>query len=182
MPGFYYPGNYSLIRVQLKPHPATPAPAVDDLSVEISRAGNIIALRFCLAGQLSVLRIPNPGSPQRANGLWQHSCFEIFVRQPRGTAYDEYNFSPNRQWQRYHFSDYRLGESQPDTPPPQIAVLQQPDQLSLITSISVPDGPLQVGLSAVLEAADGGLSYWALEHPGEKPDFHHSDAFALNIE
>jgi len=36
-------------------------------------------------------------------------------------------------------------------------------------------------LSAVIEATDGSLSYWALEHPADKPDFHHPDSFALEL-
>jgi hypothetical protein len=29
--------------------------------------------------------------------------------------------------------------------------------------------------------ADGVLSYWALQHPPGNSDFHHADAFALQI-
>ena len=36
-------------------------------------------------------------------------------------------------------------------------------------------------LSAVIEASDG-LSYWALRHPADKPDFHDADGFALLLE
>jgi hypothetical protein len=43
------------------------------------------------------------------------------------------------------------------------------------------EGTLQIGLAAVVEAQDGTLSYWALKHPGGKPDFHHPDAFALKL-
>jgi hypothetical protein len=41
---------------------------------------------------------------------------------------------------------------------------------------------LWVGLSAVVEDLNDSLSYWALKHPPGKPDFHHSDNFALQIE
>jgi len=34
----------------------------------------------------------------------------------------------------------------------------------------------------VVEELDGSHSYWALRHPPGKPDFHHSDAFALEIQ
>jgi hypothetical protein len=40
---------------------------------------------------------------------------------------------------------------------------------------------LRLGLSAVVEASDGTLSYWALNHPVAKPDFHHPDSFALEL-
>jgi hypothetical protein len=41
---------------------------------------------------------------------------------------------------------------------------------------------LRLGLSAVIEDDNGSLSYWALKHPSGKPDFHHPDAFALEID
>jgi hypothetical protein len=41
--------------------------------------------------------------------------------------------------------------------------------------------PLQLALSTVIEDARGTLSYWALTHPPGKPDFHHRDAFVLEV-
>jgi hypothetical protein len=38
-----------------------------------------------------------------------------------------------------------------------------------------------LGLSAVVEHADGARSYWALQHPPGKPDFHHPDSFAMQL-
>ena len=38
---------------------------------------------------------------------------------------------------------------------------------------------LRLALSPVIE--DGALSYWALRHPPGRPDFHHQDAFTLEI-
>jgi hypothetical protein len=34
----------------------------------------------------------------------------------------------------------------------------------------------------VIEEIDGALSYWALRHAPGKPDFHHRDAFALELD
>jgi hypothetical protein len=45
-----------------------------------------------------------------------------------------------------------------------------------------PGARLSVALSAVIEDNRGMLSYWALKHPPGKPDFHHRDGFALEIE
>jgi hypothetical protein len=39
----------------------------------------------------------------------------------------------------------------------------------------------RLGLSAVIEEAGGRQSYWALAHPQGRPDFHHSDCFALEV-
>jgi ABC-type uncharacterized transport system permease subunit len=43
-------------------------------------------------------------------------------------------------------------------------------------------GRLALALSVVVEHEDGVLSYWALAHPAAKPDFHHRDAFVLELE
>lgn len=44
------------------------------------------------------------------------------------------------------------------------------------------DGTLLVGLTAVIEDHDGQVSYWALAHRAEKPDFHSAAGFVLEIE
>jgi hypothetical protein len=41
---------------------------------------------------------------------------------------------------------------------------------------------LRLGLAAVIERTDGGHSYWALTHPGDRPDFHDPAGFVLQIE
>ncbi|MCC6173187.1 MAG: DOMON-like domain-containing protein [Gammaproteobacteria bacterium] len=41
---------------------------------------------------------------------------------------------------------------------------------------------IRLGLSSVLEAADGSLSYWALHHPSARPDFHNEGGFMLELE
>lgn len=41
---------------------------------------------------------------------------------------------------------------------------------------------VRLGLSAVLEGADGSLSYWALHHPSARPDFHNEGGFQLELE
>jgi len=43
------------------------------------------------------------------------------------------------------------------------------------------EGPWELGLSAVIETKTGDLSYWALAHPSEGPDFHHTDSFVLTL-
>jgi hypothetical protein len=40
----------------------------------------------------------------------------------------------------------------------------------------------RLGLTAVIEAADGTLSYWALHHPAARADFHNGGGFTLGLE
>jgi hypothetical protein len=41
--------------------------------------------------------------------------------------------------------------------------------------------PLQVGIAAVIRLAGGGLTYWALTHPGPQADFHRRDGFLVEL-
>jgi len=103
-----------------------------------------------------------------------------------GPAYREFNFSPSGEWAIHAFRGYREGAKLEEEPGPEIKVRRTGDRLELDAEIRpdcLPPGrSLRLGLSAVLEHADGVMSYWALRHPPGKPDFHHIDAFALQLE
>ena len=168
-------------------HPQTPSRAVlgiDVVAVGVPDGG--LALAFALKGDLSCLRIPESRSPRRAGGLWKHTCFEVFVMTGDGPGYREFNFSPSGEWAVYAFRGYRDGGELEIELAPGIGVRRTANRLELDAKIChdfLPPGrPLRLGLSAVVEDASGALSYWALRHPPGKPDFHHQDAFALQLE
>jgi hypothetical protein len=102
-----------------------------------------------------------------------------------GPEYREFNFSTSGEWAVYDFRGYRDGGVLENELAPGIVVHRSMDRLELgaeIVQALLPHGrPLKLGLSAVVEDAGGLLSYWALRHPAGKPDFHHRDAFALNL-
>lgn len=114
------------------------------------------------------------------DGLWQHSCAELFIALPGAPAYLEYNFAPSGQWAAYAFSAYRQRQEVP-LPAPRIQCRRTAAELLLEAVLPVADLPApfaqaaqwQLGLTAVVESTAGALSYWALHHPGERPDFHH---------
>ncbi len=173
----------------LKCHPETPARGVFSIQAEaaLSEYGQIV-LRFDLRGDISTVRVPTPvPHGERRDGLWQATCFEVFVRGP-DDRYVELNLSPSMAWAAYAFDTYRGEPRRPDIDAPPIDVDCAADLLSLtaavdLSAIEFLSGPDQwrVNLSAVIEEADGTKSYWALAHPGEKPDFHHPDGFVLEL-
>ena len=102
-----------------------------------------------------------------------------------GPGYLEFNFSPSGEWAVYAFRGYRdRGELEIELTPG-IVVRKSVDRLELGAVICrdfIPQGgPLRLGLSAVVEDTEGVLSYWALRHPPGRPDFHHTDSFALQL-
>jgi len=174
------------VRLALACHPQSLSRAVRAIEVTVAAtASGSLILAFALAGDLSALRIPEPRTPRRMDGLWRHSCFEVFVTAGEDPGYREFNFSPSSEWAAYTFRGYRDGGEPQLELDPGIVVRRSGDRLELdaeIASYCLPPGPsLRLGLSAVVEAADGMLSYWALRHPPGKPDFHHTDAFALQL-
>lgn len=174
-------------RRRLQPHAdLTPGP-VADIEVEVNRlTANGLSLCFHLSGDTAQILIPEAGPAARADGLWQHTCFEVFLRSPRALTYHEFNFSPSGQWQAYAFTDYRIGGLLALASDPAIVCLSAPHGLTLqatLQAADLPDGVrLQIGLSAVIEANDGSLGYWALRHPPGKPDFHHPNTFDLELD
>jgi hypothetical protein len=148
-----------------------------------------LALTYSLKGDITRLRIPPPRSPRRADGLWQHTCFEVFIAEKGRQAYWEFNFSPSGEWAAFAFKSYRDGERiEDDGLHPEIVVQSAANIFELEALVRLgrflaikPQVALGLGLSAVIEENDGTISYWALKHPPGKPDFHHPDSFALEL-
>ena len=143
-------------------------------------------LSYIVTGKMSDIRMPFAMPAARTDELWQHTCFEAFIRASSGTAYYEFNFSPSTQWAAYRFSGYRSGmRVAAEIGAPAIEVRSSSDCYTLQASLELdrlPDLPREaswrLGLSALIEDTSGGKSYWALAHPPGKPDFHHADCFA----
>ena len=130
-----------------------------------------LAVSFILDADLRRLRIP-PRRPARfADGLWRHTCFEVFISRKGSRAYREYNFSPSGEWAAYAFSSYRKRAD---------ASVARPGWNGRVATIQA-RGPVKIGVSAVIEEKSGAFSYWALRHPPGKPDFHHRRGFAMEL-
>jgi len=105
---------------------------------------------------------------------------------PRGGPdYLEFNFSPSTSWAAYAFDRYRKGMREfAQADEPQIAIARASGSLALAASAdldNLPSTHWHVGLSAVIEEEGGVISYWALNHPPGKPDFHHPACFTLEL-
>ena len=165
--------------VALQPHPDSPRGPVHAIEVDVQRAGEALRLRYVVRGELSKIRIPPFGEVRPGKDLWRTTCVELFAAADTGPGYEEFNFSPSGEYAAYRFKGYRDGAAWPLTVAPEIAVTVAPE--SLTVSIQIETVTTRVGLSAVVEATDGGISYWAMRHPAAKPDFHHPDSFALEL-
>ena len=146
-----------------------------------------LALRYVIHAPADELRLPPISDSGRVDGLWRHTCLEAFVRTPTGDAYYEINLSPSTRWAAYRFDGYREGMANLDMPPPLIESRAYPERYELEALIDLGSvselarSDWRLGLSAVIEDADGDKAWWALAHPPGQPDFHHAVAFAFDL-
>jgi hypothetical protein len=174
----------------LQCHPTTFSEEVRAVHVRVFRTSAGLELNFQLEGNISRISLLPQGNAQNVVQLWRHTCFEVFVQVEGHAAYHEFNFAPSREWQVYAFRGYR------DRAPlanqfraPIVTTITTSERLELDIRLLLNDlspihsrSTLRIGLCSVIELQDGSLSYWALKHLASKPDFHHSDAFALVLE
>jgi hypothetical protein len=169
-------------------HPETRSRAVQGIGVRLGwTQDGKLALTYMLTGHIAGLRIPPARSPRRTDRLWRDTCFEAFVAVAGSPGYLEFNFAPSGEWAAYGFQSYRVaaplaGEERV----PKIIVRRSDDRLELDATVTLldpaPGDRVRLGLAAVIEEEPNMLSYWALKHPPGRPDFHHPDAFKLEIE
>lgn len=139
--------------------------------------------------RMSRIRLPAPMPPGAADGLWKHSCFEVFVAVPGEPGYREYNFSPSGQWAIYAFRGWReriAGFTVAAAPEIEVHAVDRGLRLrARVPAAALPRVPpgsaLQIGLAAVIERSDGQLEYWAVRHAAAQPDFHARDTFVLML-
>src|SRR5581483_4713786 len=172
----------------LKIHPHSQGGAGIQIEGAVTRpsSSNGLILSYVVRGAISDILIPEQTTSQRADGLWQHTCFEAFLG-TSGTEYYEFNFAPTTQWAAYRFSGYRNDRSLAVITPPLIKVNSGTHRYSLQATLSLASWDREdflswrIGLSAVIEDRSGRMSYWALVHPEGKPDFHRSETFTYDF-
>jgi hypothetical protein len=192
----------------MRPVPASPEISRPLLPFAASSEGPVRALvasaerdgaaglhfRYVLEADLSALRIPDLRPSRQVDGLWKHTCFEAFIASPlHGEEYQELNVSPSTEWAAYSFERYRTGMVPAALPSaPRLDVARSAGSRLVVEarlgvqgllpdSWQAPGARLRIALSAVIEDDGGRISYWALKHAPDKPDFHHAAGFILEV-
>ncbi len=155
------------------------------LSGDLERTGSNLILTFELTDPAHNLELPpafRAEGPQvkREDGLWNDTCFEMFLRPARSRTYYEFNFALTPAWNEYIFSDYR-------TPQPPEACADFSLQyihwdgrnLKIELKGANAETMFDISLNAVLKEKSGVKHYMALAHKGAKADFHLAENFIL---
>lgn len=163
-------------------HPSAPPAAHWRLEAEAWGIPGGLGLRYLLQGDAGRLRLgSNCG---RAHELWKQTCFEAFLAPVGAAGYFEFNFTPSGGWAAYQFDARRQGMRPLELPQaPEIATNRGDRSLEVTVQFLLPflSPGWRLGLAAVLEEDVGTMSYWALAHPGPRPDFHDPAGFLLDI-
>ena len=174
----------------LSSNAGSPDPVIHGLVAKVDASESAaLAFSYTLIGDIHRLLIPVAAAPMHVVGLWRHTCFEAFLGVKGSAGYYEFNFSPSCEWAVYSFRSYRDGAPVDDERlSPEIVVRREVGMIEVDAVVHLdrlaailPGARLRLGLSAVIEDNDGKLSYWALKHPADKPDFHHPDSFTLEL-
>ena len=180
----------SRLTAELRPHSTLLGEAIRHIGIEIDDEGfpRLLRFRYDVEGDIGRIRLPAPGFARRSDGLWQHTCFEAFLRPDASESYHEFNFAPSGDWAAYRFGSRRSAQSLPELPAPAIRFDAERSRCRLSAEIPIAaladlaTAPsLHVGVSAVIESDDGSLSLWSLAHGGERPDFHDPAGFTLRV-
>lgn len=153
----------------------------------IERTGQTLVLTFLLQGNLGDLILPTVSEQKRRDNLWQSTCLEMFWAEEKAKNYWELNLAPSGAWNVYAFTDYRTSMQQEDRiAAPLVKTERTMESFSLTAELEIgklhaDNASLRVGFSTVLLQRDSRLSYWALAHPEERPDFHAPQSFLLRL-
>lgn len=178
-------GEAVLVRHPLAPWPG---PALAVTAACRAQSDCRFACTFAVAGELGAIVWPPNVAGARVDGLWRHTCFEVFIGPAGRPGYVEFNLAPSGQWAAYAFAGYRAPTPPPALRPPSISTTRAARLLSLNAVVDPHPwldqhsaASLEVGLCAVIEHENGTLGYYALCHPAGRPDFHDRRGFGLRI-
>ena len=155
------------------------------LKADLQRLESKIILVFELSDAYKLVNAPqafeiNGDQVNREDGLWNETCFEMFLRPVGQKKYYEFNFSLKPAWNEYVFTDYR--HPQPPTLSHDFALSRMQwdgQKLQVELADLHPQSNYEISITAIIKEKSGTKHYLALAHKGEKPDFHLADSFIL---
>lgn len=160
-----------------------------EAKLEVQSEGFLLSFEVTGEGVERIVLLPKNPKPARKNDLWKETCFECFFGVGGTKQYFEFNGSTSGDWALYSFEDYRKGMK--DAPVSADPVLQKMEKSAgkLICEWRIPYFTKAILQSASLTAViktgviktDEEISYWALKHAGEKPDFHLRNSFTYRF-
>ena len=155
------------------------------LQADVYRDNSIFKVVYQISDLKSLLTLPAPFTTNgdhvtREDGLWNSTCFEMFLRPAGKSSYYEFNFSLTPAWNLYFFDSYRLPQPPNSCDEFSLQKIQWDGhklEIELATALNFNE--VEISLTAVLKEKSEKIHYLALKHAGQEPDFHNSESFIL---
>ncbi len=157
-----------------------------EVEANVKRKDLVIDVTFKVAGDISSLHLPkkNAPSPQRMGGLWETTCFELFLKNKKNPFYLEFNLATTGDWNCFSFDQYREGMQEYNGMEGIDITFNKANAYIILTAKIVlkgqgyfqlqdfEDNNVKIGISAVLKDTQNVKSYWSKKHYSTQPDFH----------
>lgn len=161
--------------------------STSDISIEaaVTRDKSLIKLIFKTEDAKNYLNLPKPfntSSARREDGLWNDTCFELFLRPEGESSYYEFNFSLQPAWNQYFFTAYR--QPQPPKRSDDFSLKKinwNGHTLEIELAAKDADKAYQASLTTVLKEKTGTIHYMAVKHAATEADFHDAKSFVINL-
>ena len=146
----------------------------DSLDVKVENHANEVRTTFHFLRDIGIpldeRRVPGT-SYSRQIGLWEKTCFELFIKNSSNSDYFEVNLSPDlNHWNAFYFEKYRTPLTQTDQ-----ITLKHVDvtQDSFAFTLNISAGDYEFHPKMVLFLDQNSPIYLSdLKHPKTGPDFH----------
>ena len=157
-----------------------------NVSSEIRMVNSNLEVEFLISGDIqSLLLAPKAQISRRVIGLWESTCFELFILNNQTLSYYEFNFSSEGHWNSFYFPKKKSPLKQADSfQDIKIDVNLTIDIFRIKATLDLysfmpnfwKEESMSFGLTTILES-EGNLSYWALSHQDDEPNFHNFKTF-----
>jgi hypothetical protein len=170
---------------QLVAHPAHPPIGVTGVEAKVIGAdATWLRVRWRVEGAQRLVVPPFAGKG-RSDDLWKTTCFELFLRPGEGAQYIELNLSPSERWAAWDLANPREGREDRPFPREPECTMRQGSSFAIfdaaIPRAGLPNEDCAANFCTVIEEQGGALSYWALAHRGDRPDFHDPACFTATL-
>lgn len=167
----------------LIPYEKTSSPLIN-IECELISRDDAFFVSYKLTGDLKSIDLGTEPHHARIIKLWEKTCFELFIKNKKD-QYMEFNFSPVFEWNAFFFD--KKGDALQEfekMASVKMDILHSMEVFKVIVEIKKSQFPedfftegMSAGLTTVLKERAGRLSYWALSHEDQRPNFHDFKSF-----
>lgn len=153
-----------------------------NISGELERKSTLFTLNLKFYDPQDSIKFSYSKNPsrKRAFGLWEKTCFEIFLKKQNSTEYIEFNFSADMEWSCFHFDDYKEGMKDYQGVKIEDLIFDPKNCTFKATwKFDSLDESFDCGITTIIQTKDLKKSFWALKHANLTPDFHDFRSFTL---